>query len=136
MTNDPLVRKLMKAAKQRLTSSEALLSQSQFLDSIYLGGYGVECALKALLLARTPPKKRRNVEEQVFRGKSRHDFENLKARLRKLGVIFSPPIIARFRPVSTWSTEPRYEVGTGSAEDAEVFHEAAKAIVRWLEEQL
>lgn len=47
--NDPLVKKLLKAADQRFTSAEFLLATPMRLDSIYLAGYTVGCALKALI---------------------------------------------------------------------------------------
>jgi hypothetical protein len=136
MPTDPLVRKLIRAAKQRLTSSDVLLKNGQFIDSMYLAGYGVECALKALLMSRLPPGKRRQTEEQVFRGKSGHDFENLKARIRKCGVAFPKAITNHLQIVSTWSTDLRYEVGVGPGDDAQAFGDAAIAIVKWVEDQL
>jgi len=135
MTNDPLVRKLLKAARQRLTSAGILLANDQFLDSTYLAGYGVECALKALLITRTPSKSRKVVQQQVFRGKAGHDFENLKARLRKCQVNFPATMAKSLRTVATWSTDLRYELGRGSAEEAEAFYQAAIAILNWAEEQ-
>lgn len=136
MSNDPLVRKLRKAARQRLTSAEILLNHHQFLDSTYLAGYGVECALKALLFARTPQSRQSHVREQVFRGKSGHDLENLKARLRKQSVNIPPDVMQSFRTVGTWTTDLRYEVGSGSGDDANEFFDAAKAIVDWVEDQI
>jgi hypothetical protein len=47
-------RDYQKAALQRLTTAEALLDLRLNLDAQYLGGYTVECSLKALILERTP----------------------------------------------------------------------------------
>ena len=43
-----------RAADQRLTTAAFLLENGFHLDAVYLGGYGIECGLKALILKRTP----------------------------------------------------------------------------------
>ena len=48
-------RDFQKAAAQRLTAAEALHREKLTLDAQYLGGYAVECSLKALILELTPP---------------------------------------------------------------------------------
>ena len=40
-------RDFQKAAAQRLTTAETLLREKHTLDAQYLGGYTVECSLKA-----------------------------------------------------------------------------------------
>lgn len=40
----------LKVAKQRLTTAETLLREKLTLDAQYIGGYAVECSLKALIL--------------------------------------------------------------------------------------
>ena len=47
-------RDFLKAASQRFTTAETLLRLSLTLDAHYIGGYTVECALKALILEKTP----------------------------------------------------------------------------------
>jgi hypothetical protein len=47
-------RDFLKAALQRLTTAETLLEILRItLEAQYLGGYTVECALKALILEKT-----------------------------------------------------------------------------------
>jgi hypothetical protein len=50
-------RRFHRAAAQRLTAAEFLLNNHFHLEAVYIGGYVVECALKALALRRTPATK-------------------------------------------------------------------------------
>jgi hypothetical protein len=136
MRNDPTVLKFLKAAQQRLTSAEILLREQQELDSTYLAGYGVECGLKAILLARTPRKRWPIVLEQAFQGRAGHNFENLKALLKRRNVNLPVALVRHLRTVSTWSTDLRYEVGRIPHEDAQAFFRAAKEIVLWVQQTL
>ncbi len=47
-------RDFQKAAGQRLTAAETLLRETLTLDAQYIGGYTVECTLKALIMELTP----------------------------------------------------------------------------------
>ena len=51
-------RPFYQAAKQRLEDARYLLDAKRSTGAIYLAGYGVECMLKALILATLPAKKR------------------------------------------------------------------------------
>jgi hypothetical protein len=42
-------RDFLKAASQRLNAAETLLRENVTLDAQYIGGYAVECSLKALI---------------------------------------------------------------------------------------
>lgn len=135
MADDREGRKFLRAAKQRLTSAELLLEHEMNLDAMYLAGYGVECAMKALLLARTPRSQRRPLIDTCFRGAAAHSFESLKQILREKGVVFSPAIAKRFRTVASWSTDLRYEIGRKPRLEAEAFVSACRELVNWLEQQ-
>jgi len=51
-------RDFQRVAAQRLISAETLLREKLTLDAQYLGGYAVECSLKALILEQTPESQR------------------------------------------------------------------------------
>ena len=127
------IRQYMRAARQRLRSGEALRSQDQWLDAIYLAGYAVECALKALLLSNLPVSRRRRTS---FTGRGWHDFERLKFELSRRGVNFPPAVVNALRTVRTWSTDLRYSAGPGNPSEALDFLESATIIVHWVEERL
>jgi HEPN domain-containing protein len=134
--NDPFIRLMMKAAEQRLTSGKVLFHGKAFLDAMYLAGYGIECSLKALLLARTPKSKRAKILTQAFQGKAGHSFENLKALLGRQGVAFPMDISKQLRKVTSWSTDLRYRVGRGSSEDSREFIAAVEKIITWARRQI
>ncbi|MDX1967142.1 MAG: hypothetical protein SFV23_08230 [Planctomycetaceae bacterium] len=51
--NDPRVLTFYRAAGQRVAAARVLAAAAETLDATYLGGYGLECALKAVIsLAR------------------------------------------------------------------------------------
>ena len=58
-----------RAASQRLEAANLLLESGIFLDAVYLAGYAVECALKALILERTPAARRREVCRDLTSGR-------------------------------------------------------------------
>lgn len=138
-------RQLQRAALQRLSAAEALLEWEPVaepkrrwnfnlnLDAVYLAGYGAECALKALLLARTPEKKQADVIQSYFRGRQGHNLDMFKELLQQVGCPMSREVAEQFRRVVGWSTDLRYEVGRKPYKDAKRFFDAALAVCRWSE---
>ena len=53
-------RDFQKAAAQRLTTAETLLREKLTVDAQYIGGYTVECTLKALIMELTPDPDKPN----------------------------------------------------------------------------
>lgn len=125
-----------RAAGQRLTAAEHLLRDELFLDAMYLAGYGVECALKALILARTPESKRAAKCEAISSGKKGHDFEYLKAELKMAQCSMPADILKLMGRVAEWTTDWRYRVGLGRQQPAEDFFDAASKIRGWVEGRL
>lgn len=122
------------AAGQRLACAEfiAVNAQGAFgLDAIYLGGYGVECALKALLLARTPEKKQGDVYKSFFGGKEGHNLETFKKELAKTECYLPPEVARSFRTTASWTTSMRYGTRHVVASEATAFLRAARDIVDW-----
>jgi HEPN domain-containing protein len=78
-----IVRKFIRAAKQRFTTAEFLLRHGEGcnIDAQYLAGYGVECALKALILARTSRRQFAATLQRLTGGRKTHDYEMLKGIL-------------------------------------------------------
>ena len=122
------IRQFLRAAGQRLDSAEVLLDHGMNLDAVYLAGYGVECALKAVLLANLPQSIRVETE---FKGSAWHDYELLKGRLRKKGVVFPDEVDEALQNVRTWLTDLRYAVGHVPDDEALAFYEAARVILSW-----
>ena|SRR6266404_1519144 len=129
----PDVRKFLRAAGQRMKAAEFLLANGFHLDSIYLGGYAVECALKSLILKRTPHSLYEGVFNSITRGVIAHNFGFLRARLQRPPLNCSIPdsIAVGFMRVSAWSTNLRYETKAVDEEDARQFLDAAREILAW-----
>ena len=67
-----------------LAQAEAqfLLDHDYTTAAVYLAGYGVECALKALLLSIVPVREQAAII-QTFRGTRAHDFLWLRRQLNR-----------------------------------------------------
>jgi len=128
-------RDFQKAAAQRLITAETLLRQKLTLDSQYIGGYAVECSLKALILERTPDADRPAKLKRITSGASMHRPDVLLGELRNLGVAF-PLVLARRMRRFDWTTDLRYETGRRDTGETTAFLSTAKAIYDWVEGQL
>jgi len=136
---DKHIRLFQRAADQRLTTAEFLVAQRDGgfdLDAVYLAGYAVECALKALILRWTPHRKVADVMQELTGvGAKGHSFEYLKALLKqRRGGKGKPdpeilgPLARELKDVTSWSTDLRYQVGTVRPKEARAFLRAARAV--------
>lgn len=125
-------REFQKAARQRLTSAEALLRLRLNLDAQYLGGYTVECSLKALILDRTPDADKPARLLRINSGAAMHRPEVLIGELRRLGTVLPLSITKRMRRYH-WTTDLRYEAGRRDAGETTAFLNTARAVHNWVE---
>lgn len=128
-------RDFQKAAAQRLTAAETLLREKLTLDAQYLGGYTVECSLKALILERTPKNDKLNRLVQITSGARMHRPDILLGKLRNLGTFLPIQIAKRMRRFD-WTTDLRYESGRRDTGETIALLKTAKAIYDWVEGQL
>ena len=77
-------RDFLKVAAQRLTTAETLLREKLTLDAQYLGGYTVECSLKALILHRTPDPDKPEKLKRLTSGAKMHRPDVLLGEVRDL----------------------------------------------------
>ena len=124
-----------KAARQRLDTAETLWRADFNLDAQYIGGYTIECSLKALILHRTPDSERLIKLRQITTGASMHRAEVLLGELRDLGVALPLVLFKRMRRYN-WTTDLRYETGRRDSGETTAFLKTAKAIYDWVEDQL
>lgn len=128
------IRKFERAGQQRFSAAEFLLTNGYNLDATYLAGYSVECALKALILRRTPASKHDAMIARLTKvGALGHDFEYLKNVLQTSPCNCTIPvaITLEMRNVAEWSTNLRYETGLISLKDAARFLENVESIAAW-----
>ncbi len=128
-------RDFQKAAAQRLTTAETLLREKLTLDAQYLGGYTIECSLKALILELTPEPDKPDKLKEITAGAKMHRPDILLGELRNLGVAFPLPLAKRMRRFD-WTTDLRYETGRRDTGETTAFLRTAKAIYDWVEGQL
>lgn len=122
-----------RVAAQRLPEARWIFDQSDgtfTTVAVYIGGYAVECALKAVLLARTPRARHQTVKE-TFRGQLAHNFDWLREQLRKRGVRLPVEVSENLGKVDWWRTDLRYQPGQIDADEAEAFLDAAEVVVQW-----
>ena len=130
------VRRFHRVALQRFEDSEILLDGGRNTGAIYLAGYAVECALKAIPLSATPLSQIPDLAKS-FRGGRGHDLEWLKEQYLRAGRPGFPPALARnFARVNSWKTDIRYKPGPSLVRDAEEFIGAVGLILGWVEELL
>ncbi|HXD88438.1 MAG TPA: hypothetical protein VN641_18255 [Urbifossiella sp.] len=126
-----------KVAAQRFIAAETLFRQKLNLDAQYIGGYTVECSLKALILHKTPISDRLETLSRITSGASMHRVEVLLGVLRDLGVALPAEIARRIRSRRfDWIPDLRYETGRRDTGETKAFLNTAQAIYKWVEGQL
>lgn len=128
-------RDFQKAAAQRLMAAETLLREKITLDAQYIGGYTVECSLKALILELTPDPDKPDTLKRLSSGASMHRPDVLLGELRNLGVALPLDLARRIRRFD-WTTNLRYETGRRDTGETIGFLNTAKTIYDWVQDQL
>jgi HEPN domain-containing protein len=129
-------RRFYRCAQHRHSEAEVLLRAGHTTGAVYLAGYGVECMLKALILAATPVHGT-NAVLKTFRGNAAHDYGSLKERYRRgAGSSISREVNEAFTLIQWWSTDLRYSPANVRNEEAATFMEAAEAVMKWADGRL
>ena len=130
---DPDARRFALVAKQRFEEARAILNLAKLPAAAqYLGGYAIECALKALITVETPPSKRpagKSVDEWM-KDEFGHGLAKLRAAAGRYAQL-PKAIVGEFVFVSRWDPQSRYDPGPGRPEVAERFLLAAERIIKW-----
>jgi HEPN domain-containing protein len=128
-----------RAATQRLETATFLLESGsrKHWDAVYLAGYVAECVLKALILKRTPKRKRRAVREELTSGAKSHNFDFLRVILSRSGSSFPKTIREELDDLQDeWSSDLRYVVARISYRETERFIKHVRSIYDWVERSL
>jgi hypothetical protein len=129
-------RDFLKAARQRLDTAEAIFEQLRInLEAQYIGGYVVECALKALIMERTAEPDHVPILYKLTHGAASHKNEVLLGKLRELGVALPLELSKRMRRFD-WTTGLRYETGRLDTGETRAVLKTAKQIYDWVEGQI
>ena len=129
-------RDFLKIALQRLTAAEEIMETLRLtLEAQYIGGYSVECSLKALILEKTAESDRPAMLRQLTHGATYHRAEVLLDRLRERGIALTVELAKRMRRFD-WTTDLRYETGRKDTGETNALLRTARAIYDWVEEQI
>ena len=130
----PGPKEFFRAATDSLLDAKILFSASRAVGDVYLGGYCVECSIKALILLRAANSKRQ-IHAELFQGRKGHDLERLRGVYLKTGSSIPHDISNAFRRVNSWSTDLRYRTIRVKMEDANEFLKSVELIFTWMERQ-
>jgi hypothetical protein len=137
------VRRFWRAATQHLRvarrlagfGNQQILWSEEAFHAIYIGGYAVECGLKALYLSRMPVRRHRATVEKRFRELG-HNLEGLYHSLNsQFGTKMTPDVLRQFRTyiLATWSVGNRYNPGQARRRMAIEFLDAVETVLTWIE---
>jgi len=122
-----------RAGKQRWEDAEILLAAGRRTGAVYLGGYAVECALKALILETMPPGLRRTTLDR-FRGAWGHNLQALRDLYGNQSGGQVPHLLAEhFSSLDWWTTDLRYASGIMKAAETNRFMRSAQVVLAWAE---
>ena len=129
-------RDFLKVAHQRLTAAEKILEVLRLtLEAQYIGGYSVECSLKALILEKTLVSDRSAMLDRLTHGAQHHRAEVLLDRLRDLGFVLPVDLAKRMRRFD-WTTGLRYEIGRKDTGETNGLLRTGRSIYEWVEAQI
>jgi len=130
-----------KASHHRRDDARVLFGSARWRGSMYVGGYAVECLVKASLMGQFRCRTLAELDEEL---KDRglialnttmytHQFESLfrvSGHLNRLRA--DPKLWSAFTIVNRWNPAWRYDPNSASWEDAEDFFEALDLIIDWV----
>jgi hypothetical protein len=129
-------RDFLRVALQRLdVAVEIMEILRRSLEAQYVGGYSVECSLKALILEKTAEPDRPAMLQRLTRGATYHRPEVLLDRLRDLGIALTPELARRMRGFD-WTTGLRYETGRKDTGETNALLNTARTIYVWVVPQI
>ena len=134
--SSPTARLFYRAAFDRLEEADVLGTAGYPTGAVYLGGYAVECGLKALVLSSVPASRQAAVEA-TFRGVRGHDLRWLRREYLRLGGAKPPTQTeADLDEVGTWTTGLRYSPGRVDEGTAKRFLAASRRLLEWADRRL
>ena len=133
-------RRYSRVAKQRLDEADLILQRLElWAVAQYVGGYAVECMLKALVIEVTPQNRRPPAGDDMLAWMKKdfgHDLNALRAYAGRRGARMPRDVSSDFVFVSTWDPQSRYEPGPGNAAEASRFLRAAKSVLKWADRRI
>lgn len=123
----------LRIARQKVEAAEYLINGVETKDGMYLAGYITECALKALIMNKTPAVERVAMFLRISKGYRMHDAETLADILKTDLGIRVPPSLMRKHIRMGWNTGIRYSPGRPNPGEARGVLKAGKQTLAWVE---
>lgn len=121
---------LLQSAYERLRDARVLARREnkRYTGAVYLGGYVIECLLKAAIC----------MEQHTERLSTKYRTHELEALLEATGYrpTMTPEIAAKFRVIIGWNVQLRYQGQQYQAKDARTFLAYVEVIRQWLLEKM
>ncbi len=122
------------ASRRRFEDAKALHNSKRWLGAAYIGGYAIECSLKALICYEEDHNNFKNtsVFKQGIQGASLHNLEMLFSKIPSLQRTISLDRTGKYKAAwktitSVWKNdELRYSDKLGDESDSTKFIEAVK----------
>jgi HEPN domain-containing protein len=124
-------RPFFRAGKERYEDAQILLEKDRFTGAIYLGGYALECMLKALIINRSPRSKQEHIALKIK--EYGHNLDQLRAALKKRQLRLPPVLADDFRTTGGWKTDIRYMGAKMPKNYAVRFCQSVKRVYDWAE---
>jgi hypothetical protein len=129
-------RDFLKVARQRLSATDDIAKKLLLtLEAQYIGGYSIECSLKALILEKAPVQDRPALLLKLTCTAKSHRPEVLRGKLGDLGIFLTPRLAKRMRRLD-WTTDLRYETGRKNTGETNGLLRTAREIYNWVEAQI
>jgi HEPN domain-containing protein len=131
-----------KASKHRLQDAEELFGEGRWRGALYLGGYAVECLLKARLMQIYGCRHLGELEEELLRrgvlGADQTVFTHHLERLLRLTgaqnrLRQNHTGWRSFVTANRWIPAWRYSSDLSNENDAEDFLNSVRELLRWIE---
>ncbi len=121
---------LLQSAYERLLDARVLARREnkRYTGAVYLGGYVIECLLKAAIC----------VEQRTERLPAKYRTHELETLLEATGYrpTMTPEIASKFRILIGWNVMLRYQGRQYKAQDARTFLANIEVIRQWLLEKM
>jgi HEPN domain-containing protein len=121
---------LLQISRERFADAKVLLRQKRYNGAVYLGGYVIECLLKAAVCVQLrrdtlPGEYRTHELEPLLRSSGLE--ADLKADQR---------LASRFYTANIWCVDVRYQGAHVSAAEARDFVEAVQEVQQWIQTRI
>ncbi len=121
---------LLQSAYERLRDARVLARSEnrRYTGAVYLGGYVIECLLKAAIC----------VEQRTERLPAKYQIHELDVLLEATGYrpTMTSELAAKFRVIMGWNVMLRYQGRQYQAQEAHTFLANVEVIRRWLLEKM